>query len=381
MHANTESHRPSERTELFLRDYLSQSHHLPGDRLPSPRRIAAELKVSESTVRGVVRRWLQEGKLRSRQGSGIFICKPGREARPLRIGANVVNQRQQNLLGWSGTIHIHALEAVMELGPKGSFTSLYSATEEPDSLPDKEVVARCRDLDGIILYQSSFHVPAIADYCKRHGKPFVYLNPPTDDSVANFVALETFTAFYRITRALRDCGRKRFALLIHPQLERSVSTRQRLSGVANGIGEALGLSAELRVVHCEGHQEEDGRRHTEKLLKRDCYRPDAILCAGDLLAFGALQALKEADLSTPGDVSVVSGAGFDPRIGDRQVTTLVQPLEGIARNLVSMLLEMIERQATELPAQILPIGLRLGKTTTRQENSTVAALFGKDTRP
>ena len=46
-----------------------------------------------------------------------------------------------------------------------------------------------------------------------------------------------------------------------------------------------------------------GRRATERLLARG--RPDAIFCANDLLAVGALAALRDARLSVPGDVAVV----------------------------------------------------------------------------
>ena len=46
-----------------------------------------------------------------------------------------------------------------------------------------------------------------------------------------------------------------------------------------------------------------GRRATEKLLERA--QPDAIFCANDLLAIGALAALREGGLDVPSAVAVV----------------------------------------------------------------------------
>lgn len=374
------SRRPSERTEQFFRDYLSQQRHLPGDRLPSPRQIAAALGVSESTVRGVVRKWLQEGKLRSRQGSGIFICRTPHGTRPLRIGANVRNDQKQQHANWGDSIHSSVLEAVLELGPRGAFTSLYSSAEDINALSSKEIASRCHDLDGMILYQSDPHISGIAAYCQQHGKPFVYLNPPTDDSVSNFVALENFTSFYRVTRALRDCGRKRFALLIYPSPERSVSVRQRLSGTINGIAEQLGVSVHLKIQLCDGFHEKSGYDAVRKLLQKGAFQPDAILCAGDELALGALDALREHKLSIPKEVSVISGAGFDARIRERQITSLVQPLREVGRHLVTMLLGMIERQVFEVPAHILPIDIRTGQTTTPDENECLKSKWNPQQR-
>jgi len=374
MQLQDKSHRPSEKAESFLRQYLANPKLLPGDRLPTPREIASTLGVSESTVRGVIRKWRRDGRLRSRQGSGVFVSERAPSSAPLRIGINARSEKDGSFF-WGDSIRLHVVEAILQLGAQCSFTSLYSATEAIDSLSAQEVNARCQSLNGMILYQSDSHARDIAAYCRMNGIPCVFLNPPTDDSVTNFVSLENFTSFYRVTRALRDCRRKRFAVLINPTLERSVTIRQRLSGTINGLGSALGCSAELRIVDCSGFTEDDGYAATLELWKKEGFQPDAIVTAGDGLALGALTALKELGVRSPDDVALVSGAGFDPRIGERQITTLVHPLREIGSNLVSLLVEMIRSGTVDAPAKILPIDIRCGTTTTREESRELAAIF------
>lgn len=376
MQVYTQSRRPAERTEQFLNDYLSGHHHQPGDRLPSPRQIAAELGVSESTVRSVVRKWLQEGRLRSRKGSGIFIAATGAAATSglLRIGANVRSEAQ-SCERWGDSIHSHALEAVLELGPRGSFMSLYSSTEDINRLSGDDVASRCREMDGMIIYQSDPHIAKIKAACAEWRIPYVFLNPPTDDAVSNFVSLETFSSFYRMTRTLRDAGRRRFAVIVNPELERSVTVRQRLSGIINGIGPELGHTVDLRIVSCHGYFEEHGYQEMGDLLDRHQYLPDAVLSAGDHLALGALRALQERGISIPGQTSLIAGAGFEPRITQNGVTTLVQPLREIGRELVQMLLGMIDEKRLEVPAKILPVGIRIGTSTTAEESCRLEAAF------
>ncbi len=376
MQVYSESRRPSERTEQFLRDYVSKYHRLSGERLPSPRQIASELQVSEGTVRAVIRKWLDEGKLRSRQGSGIFISDAPQSERVLRIGSNVQNQKRlPHEYQWGDLIHVNVLEAILELGPGKSFASLYSASEDVSALSSEMVAKRCLHLDGIILYILDPHSKAIAEFCREHKKPFVSLNPMEDDSVSNFVGLGHFTSFYRISRALRDSGRRRFAVLISPDLERSAAIRQRLSGFMNGIGSAMGDSVDVRIITCPGFKETDGYHAVRKLWLEGTMQPDAILAAGDYLAIGAMQALRELNISVPQQTAVIAGAGFHPRLEEYQLTTLLHPLQEFGHHLVGALVEMMEKEILETPARILPIGIRTGKTTTAQESQLLETMF------
>ncbi len=377
MQVYTKSLRPSERTEIFLEEYLAQHQHLPGDRLPSPRKIATELGVSESTVRGVVRRWLKDGRLRSRQGSGIFICKPVvRDAEPVRIGANIRNQPSEGFGQWGDLIYMHALETVLEMGPRGLFTSLYSARDDVNLLSNEEVDRRCRNLDALIINQTDPHAPVLEQHCRQHGKPFVYLNPPASDSVSNFASLDHYTAFYNLARAFREAGRSRIVLLIYPRLERSVAVRQRLSGMINGIGEMIGNPVEFRVLLCPGVEPSHAVGEMEKLLASG-FRPDAVLSAGDGLTLGALGVIEAAGLSVPEDVSFVAGAGFNSTVTERGLTTFVHPLPELGRSLVNMLLTMLEQQLVELPGRYLPIPLRIGESTRPGESALLKEMFGK----
>ncbi|MBE6929073.1 MAG: PLP-dependent aminotransferase family protein [Ruminococcaceae bacterium] len=58
-----------------LRDEIRSRIRPPGSRLPSRRRMASELSVSESTVDGAYSQLLSEGYIRAVRGSGYYVCE------------------------------------------------------------------------------------------------------------------------------------------------------------------------------------------------------------------------------------------------------------------------------------------------------------------
>lgn len=105
---------------------------------------------------------------------------------------------------------------------------------------------------------------------------------------------------------------------------------------------------------------EAGRRAAVELL--DAAGPSAFLCASDTLAVGVLQALADRGLSAGSDIAVV---GFD----DSQVaqvmglTSIRQPLEQVAVELVSALAGLLGAGGYDAGGVLLPPTLAIRRTT------------------
>lgn len=56
---------------------------------------------------------------------------------------------------------------------------------------------------------------------------------------------------------------------------------------------------------------------------------------------------------------------------------LNHPLSEMGQQLVSTLVEMIDKRIYEVPGRYLPIGIRTGATTTKEESRQINQLFGK----
>jgi LacI family transcriptional regulator len=94
----------------------------------------------------------------------------------------------------------------------------------------------------------------------------------------------------------------------------SVAAVERLHGIQDALGEAGVDIAAARA--CRDWQPDLGFEATRELLART--RPRALICFNDRIALGAYQALEDAGLKVPADVSVVS---FD----DHPIATWIRP--------------------------------------------------------
>lgn len=89
-------------------------------------------------------------------------------------------------------------------------------------------------------------------------------------------------------------------------------------------------------------------------------RPTALVIANNLMAIGALRAIRRAGLNIPGEVALVSVD--DPawaEFVDPALTVVAQPVRKMADAAITLLLERIEHRRSEPVRQIFPIDLRI----------------------
>lgn len=99
---------------------------------------------------------------------------------------------------------------------------------------------------------------------------------------------------------------------------------------------------------CSGDFAEEGGYHGMQKLLELSPRPQAIFAVNDLMAMGALIAIREAGLSVPDDVAVM---GFDDiptaKLVNPPLTTITQFQEQLGRRAAEMLLERLDGTALD----------------------------------
>jgi DNA-binding LacI/PurR family transcriptional regulator len=126
---------------------------------------------------------------------------------------------------------------------------------------------------------------------------------PTEDIPA--VLVDNTDGVLKACRHLASLGHRRIAYLSGDAVE--TSAHERLFGFQRAVKEyGLDRDPALVVENCRSRIDE-GFRAMAGLLERGA-RPTAVVAYNDLIAVGAMDAIKQAGLSVPGSVSVV---GFD----------------------------------------------------------------------
>jgi DNA-binding LacI/PurR family transcriptional regulator len=136
-------------------------------------------------------------------------------------------------------------------------------------------------------------------------------------------------------------GRRRIATIAGPA--DMTAGQDRLAGYRAALEDA---GREPLVRHGD-FTEQSGYLAARALLEADPAL-DAVFAASDLMACGALRALRDAGRRAPGDVAVV---GFDDlgvaEAADPPLTSVRQPIKRVARELVRLLLARLDGQDVE----------------------------------
>src|SRR5688500_7455989 len=169
----------------------------------------------------------------------------------------------------------------------------------------EDELAMIRDLkhrfvDGLILASLDL-TQAHADAFRRAAAPVVVLGRPSRGTAVDTVRAHSRKGASEAVRHLYAAKRRRIAFINGP--EHTVSGSSRRLGYLDGLRSCSLVRDDALIEVAADFMIEPGRRAAERLLART--RPDAILCANDLLAIGALAALRDAGLDVPGDVALV----------------------------------------------------------------------------
>jgi LacI family transcriptional regulator len=157
-----------------------------------------------------------------------------------------------------------------------------------------------RFVDGLILVSLDL-TDAHAEELSRSFAPVVVLGRPAKGIAVDTVVANSRKGAAEAVRHLHAVGRRRIAFVNGPQ--HTVPGASRRRGYLDGLRSCGIRRDETLIEVADDFMVEPGRRAAERLLRST--RPDAILCANDLLAAGALAALHGAGLAVPRDVALV----------------------------------------------------------------------------
>jgi len=156
--------------------------------------------------------------------------------------------------------------------------------------------------DGAVVSGPLFDDPELADLVAE-GFPIV-IQGHLPGAAAPSVDVDNVASARLAVDHLLELGHRRIACITNAALTYTAAA-DRLAGYREALATA-GLAAAPELVEAGAFDAESGHRAMTRILERA--RPDAVFVASDVVALGAIGALREAGLRVPDDVSVV---GFD----------------------------------------------------------------------
>ncbi|GAA1635911.1 LacI family DNA-binding transcriptional regulator [Microbacterium flavum] len=167
--------------------------------------------------------------------------------------------------------------------------------------------------------------------------PTVLMNAGTDGLGFATVSTDDTTAAEQAVRHLNQLGHRRIGMLLGPADH--VPSERKLAGARRVLAE-LGEPLDDALVVRGLYTLESGQAGAARLLADGA---TAIVCASDILALGAIRAVRRSGRRVPEDVSVV---GYDDSAlmscTEPPLTTVRQPIDAMGRTVIELLLAQIQ---------------------------------------
>lgn len=210
-----------------------------------------------------------------------------------------------------------------------------------DHIQEEEEALRMlreRRVDGLLILASRVNDPLI-EKLQQGNYAFVVVGRIPEDENVLWVNNDNVEAAKKAVAYLTGLGHRNIGLLVGSA--EYIVSQDRLEGYRLALEEA-GIPYDPTLVEEIDFTEEGGFRGMEALLSR---KPDltAVFAIDDLLAIGAMKALKQHGRNIPADVSIV-GFNDDPLASyvDPALTTIRIPIYEMGIKAAQMLIQRIK---------------------------------------
>ncbi len=222
--------------------------------------------------------------------------------------ARSLSTRRTNIVGLvmaniaNSLFYPYVLEQITSrLQKKGKQVLLFSV---PLAKPVDDYLPRVLgyQVDGLII-TSTTPSNEIADECARNGTPVILFNRFVEGSSANSVCCDNAKGGQLVADALVNAGHSQFAFIGGPP-----NTSTNMMREAGFLGRLKERGYENVLYESGAFTYQSGQEAARRLLSHDT-PPDAIFCAADVMALGAMDVARyEFGLKIPEQLSII---GFD----------------------------------------------------------------------
>lgn len=231
------------------------------------------------------------------------------------------------------------INSLVEMVRQNGMRLLIDIVEDTQHRESYLELAWGRRIDGILLSGPRVDDQALMTL-ERDGFPTVLMGELPNTNFCS-VDVDNRAAAEMAVAHLLKLGHRRIACITNASLAYTAAV-DRLDGYRDALASA-DLPYDPQLVRYGDFGPESGRVQMGELLKLED-PPSAVFVASDVVAFGAMNAIREHGLAIPGDIAVV---GFDDvpfaRYVDPPLTSIHLPAVDLAQRATEILLQLIRR--------------------------------------
>jgi DNA-binding LacI/PurR family transcriptional regulator len=305
---------------------------------------------------------LNQGPVKESTRKRVLECAktlkyvPNRIGRTLNTGkSNTIALLMMTSAEYADIVHNTSLFYYLQQGvlavAHGADYSLrleVKAHEDPGLLEYFEQIIGDKTLDGIIIVPQYRRDYPFLYPLKKHGFPYIMMRPACFGKNVNHLDLENYHGGQLVAQLFAERGCSKVAMINGPETHVDAIERERgfFEGVwAAGIKKVTKRYGDFTVP--------SGLIAMKSILKE--FTPDAIFCANDYMAAGAMKVLRANRLKIPNEVAVVGYDNTDLCLGlDPTLTTVDYRAEEVGRCLATGLLDLVGGKVNSLAMTMRP---------------------------
>jgi LacI family transcriptional regulator len=210
-----------------------------------------------------------------------------------------------------------------------------------------------RNVEGVVVFGFQ-HDDMNFDELIESGIPSLFIDLDIKEGRAGFISSDNHVAVERAVQYLYGLNHRRISFL--SGYKDSYVSVHRLSGYLEGLKQA-DINYNEQYVAEGDFTRETGYSAMKRLLSLPV-PPTSVICCSDMSAIGAMEAVRDAGLSVPEDISVI---GFDDiEIASNvrpALTTIRQDMFTIGKKAIELLDDLINDEKLPPPEVIIPTEL------------------------
>ncbi|MNI10712.1 HTH-type transcriptional repressor PurR [compost metagenome] len=220
---------------------------------------------------------------------------------------------------------------------------LFFSNEKSHAI-DGDYLARCRhfQVDGCIIITGQELEPSISEL-DHSDIPCIGVDIQLTGKSSGYIMSENYKMSYKVVEHFYLQGYRELGYI--GSTSESDISNMRKNGYIEAI-ESFGLAVnEKWFVNGDNFFESSGYEAMKKMITSGSL-PQAVFCASDLLAIGAMRALKEHHINVPDDIGIIGCDDIDAcKYTSPTITTIRQNKDKIGRLAASLLYDLINNQS------------------------------------
>ena len=216
-------------------------------------------------------------------------------------------------------------------------------------------------IDGLLIASHTF-TSNFLDWLRQFPKPIAFVGAaPASMPDVSYVDVDNAGGAIIAINHLLDQGCQRIGII--EGRSEQVASQARTQGYIRAL-EAAGIPVEEELIAHNGNYTESGGYHCMQTLLK--HGVDGVFTASDMMALGAMRAIREAGMDVPRDIAVI---GFDDipyaALSTPPLSTIRQPISLIGAETARVLIEFLEHDEPTPSHTMLPVELVVRESSVR----------------